>query len=473
MKSIFFLLAFPLNLIAQRNYPALLDKYMQSVVEINNYYGNVLIAKGGRIIYEKSFGYKDFQAKFPLDNNSMFEIGMVTQQFTAVAILLLAERNELKVTDEITTYFPELPYKNITLWHLLTSTSGLPEFYEEVVKGRWTEKRLASNADMIHYLSRENVPLHFTPGQKYEPTGTGFALLASVIEKISGLSYQNFLQQHIFNPLQLKNTAVLLGAHAHKTDNGGYAQAIAYDEIARKYLPADSLSSAFSAFTPNIIAITDSVAGIANIITTAADLLLWDRALKNNTLLNPNTQKEMFARQVLIDTPSQIFYGYGTMVGKNELGSYVMSQELGNFSLGFSTSMMRYTGEDITIIVLSNKAKEGLSQRIGGALSYILYNREVVPLYIHKEVLIDTFLLDRYVGKYSLPRVIELVKKDGKLYRRLAGTADTELKPESPTKFFYVSDIADAQLEFETNNDGKVVKAYYIENGLKKEIKKL
>lgn len=106
-------------------------------------------------------------------------------------------------------------------------------------------------------------------------------------------------------------------------------------------------------------------------------------------------------------------------------------------------------------------------------MSYILYNREIVPLYVHKEVAIDTSLLDRYVGKYSLPLEIEVVKRDGKLYRLRAGEPDTELKSESSTKFFYASDIADEQLEFITTKAGKVVKAFYIRNGLKKEIKKL
>lgn len=472
MKNIILLLVFPLNLLAQ-DYTALLDKYMKSVADINNYYGNVLIAKRGNIIYQKSFGYKDFHAKFPLDKNSVFEIGIITEQFTAAATLLLIEQSKLKLTDNITKYFPELPYKTITIWHLLTNTSGLPEFYEEVMKDKWKENRLATNNDMIHYLSLQNVQLHFQPGQKHEDTGTGFALLASIIEKISGLSYAEFLQQNIFNPLQLKHTVVLMGAHAHKISNPEYAQAIPYDEIAKKYLPADSISQEFSALFPNIVSITDSIAGITNISSTTNDLLLWDRALKNNKLLSAKMQKEMFAPHVLIDTASGIFYGYGTMVGKNELGNYVMSRELGNFSFGISTSLMRYINDDITIIVTSNKTKEGLSQRIGGALSYILYNKEVVPLYIHKEVPIDTTLLYRYVGKYSIPAVIEIVKKDGKLYRRKPGIPDLELKPETPTKFFYVSDNADEQLEFVTDKAGNVVKAYYIGNGLKKEIKKL
>src|SRR4051812_9052186 len=107
MKKIFFLLALPFALHAQKNYSVLLDKYMQSVVEVNNYYGNVLIAKGDNIIYQKSFGYKDYEAKVPLDENSVFEVGLVTEQFTAAAILLLIEQNKLKLTDNITKFFPE------------------------------------------------------------------------------------------------------------------------------------------------------------------------------------------------------------------------------------------------------------------------------------------------------------------------------------------------------------------------------
>lgn len=91
---------------------------------------------------------------------------------------------------------------------------------------------------------------------------------------------------------------------------------------------------------------------------------------------------------------------------------------------------------------------------------------------MHKEITIDTSLLDKYVGKYDLPNEIELIKKDGKLYRRMSGEPDAELKPESPTKFFYNPSMADLQYEFKTDDTGKVVKAFLINNGLKKEIKK-
>src|SRR6185503_15780617 len=117
MKKAFFLLLLPLSLKAQKNYSVTLDKYMRSVVDINNYYGNILIAKGGNPIYKKSFGYKDYQERCLLDEQSMFEIDVMTEQFTAAAILLLIQQNKLKFTDNLTAFFPELPYKDITIRH--------------------------------------------------------------------------------------------------------------------------------------------------------------------------------------------------------------------------------------------------------------------------------------------------------------------------------------------------------------------
>jgi hypothetical protein len=102
-----------------------------------------------------------------------------------------------------------------------------------------------------------------------------------------------------------------------------------------------------------------------------------------------------------------------------------------------------------------------------------MFDKEVTIPYVHKKITIDSTLLDRYVGKYALPNVIEITKKNGKLYRRMPGEPDEELIPESTTKFFYDPAKTDIQYEFETDENGKVIKAYIISSGLKKEIKKL
>ena len=180
----------------------------------------------------------------------------------------------------------------------------------------------------------------------------------------------------------------------------------------------------------------------------------------------------MFTPYVLKDTLSKIFFGYGVLTGKNELGNYVQQRDDGNnITLGYITTVINYPKEDFTIIVLANKAKS--SSSIAGPLAYILFNREVVPPYTHKEVSIDTSLLDKYAGKYKLSRIASVYKKDGTLWTTIPGEPDLKLLPESPTKFFSSNKFYDWQIEFKTGKDGKIVKTYFIFSGLKIEATKL
>jgi hypothetical protein len=147
---------------------------------------------------------------------------------------------------------------------------------------------------------------------------------------------------------------------------------------------------------------------------------------------------------------------YGIIKGKNELGNYVQQRGDGNIILGYVTILVKYLKEDITIIVLANKAKS--SSGIAGPLAYILFDKEVVPPYTHKEVAIDSSLLDKYTG--------------GTLWTTMPGEPDLQLIPESNIKFFSANKNYDWQMEFKTNPGDKFVKAYVIINGLKKEVKK-
>lgn len=469
MKKMLILLAFPISLFAQKDYPALLDNYIRSAADINQFNGCVLVARSGKIIYQSSWGHTDFASTRSLTNQSLFDIGKLTEQFTATGILLLSKNKKLQLTDTITKYFPELPYDNITLHHLLTHTSGLPDYYE-IMKGKWGTGKLATNADMIKYLAEAKAPLLFKPGQKFESCYTGFPLLASVIEKVSGLNYAVFMQKNIFDPLQMAQTRVLPLSHNQKKNYPGHTEGVPYDEPGQDFVPADSIRH----FPAEMWFISEGILGGTGISSTTGDLLLWDRALKSNKLLPEIIQNQMFSSHVLIDSSSKIFTGYGVWMGKNELGKYLQYYDGGNNStIGYSASLIRYTKQDITIVVLTNKTKS--SSLITGPLAYIMFDREVLPLSMHKEVSIDTLILDRYVGKYASPNIIEVIKKDGKLYRHWpwTGEPDLEFRPESGTKFFSVSREYDHQIEFKTDNTGKVIRAYYIVGGIKKEIKKI
>lgn len=467
MKNLFLFLLLPLASAAQRNYPLLLDSFMQAEVSVNRFNGNVLVAKAGKILYQKAFGYENFEAKEPLDNNSVFSLASVSKQFTAMGILILEERRKLKLSDSLRHFFPELPYHNVTIQHLLTHTSGLPD-YMEAMANNWDHKKIASNKDVINLLATQKIPVNFRPGEKWEYSNTAYLLLASIIEKVSGLSYGAYMQENIFGPLGMTHSREYNTRRSLKETIPNYAYEYVYSDSLKKYVPPDGLPDL------DFVIYLDGIQGDGTISSTTSDLFKWDRAIKNHSLLSGATQKKMLAPQSVMDTASKRHYGYGVMLGRNEIGDYAMH---GGGWPGTHTMLLRYIKDDITIIVLSNN--ESNSTMLAGALAYIVTNRDVVVPYEHRVRPIDTTWLDKYAGKYLIPNVpnatkMELTKRDGKLYRRFEkATAEVELKPESNTRFFIDSPGADWQLEFELNPSGNVAKTFVIVNGMKKKIDKI
>ena len=466
MKKLFIFLLLPLASSGQRNYSVMLARFMQTEVSVNNFNGNVLVAKKGEIIYQKAFGYRNYDTKELLDNNSVFELASISKQFTAMGILLLKEKGKLTLSDSLRKFFPELPYNNITIQNLLTHTSGLPS-YEDEMADKWNHKNIASNNDVISFLAKEKSIIHFKPGEKWEYSNTAFVLLASIIEKVSGQTFNEYMEESIFKPLGMQYSRVYNTRRSTKEIVPNYAYGYVYSDSLKKYILPDSL--------PNydFVIYLDSIQGDGVINSTTADLLKWDRALKNHTLLSKATQKAMLSPQSVMDTISKRYYGYGAIIGKNEIGDYVMH---GGGWPGYHTMLIRYLADDITIIVLSTN--ESNSAMLAGALAYIVTNRQVVAPYTHTAITIDTALLDKYAGKYIIPNVpnatkMELFKKEGKLFCRYeTRTTETELKPESVTKFFNDNGV-DQQIEFKVNATGKVVKAFSIFSGMKKEIEKI
>ncbi len=400
-------------------------------VSINNFNGNILIAKSGNIIYEKSFGYTNYNTKELLNSNSIFETAFISKQFTAMGILILKDKGKLTLSDSLRKFFPELPYSNIRIQNLLTHTSGLPD-YTDALMNKWNHKQIAFNNDVIKFLATEKIPPIFKPGEKWEYSNTAYEMLASIIEKVSGLSYNDFMQKNIFTPLGMKHSRVYNTRRSSKETIPNYAYGFIYSDSLKRYILPDSLTET------SFVIYLDGIEGDGCVNSTTEDLLTWDRAIKNHTLLNEATQKQMLSPQSIMDTTSNRYYGYGVMLGKNEIGNYVMH---GGGWPGYHTMLFRYVDDDITIIVLSNN--ESNSTMLTGALAYIVENREVVAgAYKHIAISIDTSTLDRYVGKYIIPNVpnpakMELTKKEGKLYYHFEkSTSDMELKPESTTKFF-------------------------------------
>ena len=462
MKKIILFLFFPLAMAGQRNYSHLLQQFMTGQHDYFRFNGNVLIARGGNIIYQQPLGWADFNSKRPLNDSSVFELASLSKQFTAMGIVMLKERHKLNYDDNLEKYFPDFPYDHITIRNLLTHTSGLPS-YETQFENRWDHKKIAFNKDIINILQQAKDTLYFKPGSKWKYSNTGYALLALIIEKVSGMSYNDFMARNIFQPLDMKHTFVYNDRRSTGRIPSNYALGFVYSDSLKRYILPDSLPQF------NMVYYLDGIVGDGCVNSTTGDLLKWDRSLYKSKLVDQADLDEMLSPQVQMSARDSFgFYGFGVMVETKTSKGKVISHTGG--WPGYGTLLVRRVDVDETIIVLSNN--ETMTGQIRAGLESILDGDSLLMPYEHKEIKMDPALLDRYVGKYSAFLTLVLIKKDGKLYRHRDGTADIELKPESEVKFFY-GDGTDRQIEFVVNDAGKVTKAWFINTGQKGELKKI
>jgi CubicO group peptidase (beta-lactamase class C family) len=439
-KLILLLLLFPFAVSAQKSYTAKFDDYMNGQVNVNDFSGNVLVAQKGKIIYEKAFGLADRELNVKNNLKGKFQIGSLTKQFTAAAILQLAEAGKLKLTDTIGTYFPSFPKgDSVTIHMLLSHTSGIrnytdmPEFWR--IGATPVEKD-----SMIALIKRQ--PLDFSPGSKWKYSNSGYLLLGYIIEKASGQSYSDYVLNKVIKNAGLENTFVNRWDSILANRVKGYMKG----ENGWQNAMYISMEGPYSA---------------GAIISTVEDLYKWNNALFENKIISPGSLTKM-------TTPYLQHYGYG--LGIDTFQRHLNIGHSGGIP-GFVSYLVRFPADNVVVVVLSNSS--GNSPAIANALAATLFGIPVIAPYKHIEVKIDSAVLNQYIGKYLLASsdTLEIIKKDGKIYRhKLDG--DIELKPESNTKLFY-TDNSDRQIEFKINKSGKVVNAFFINGGMKEEMKQL
>ena len=316
-----------------------IEKYMTASIKHDYFSGSILIAKNGKTIFSNGYGMANFEHQVPNTVNTVFNIGSIAKQFTSMAIMQLVEERKLTVNDSICMYLNNCPpaWKSITIRNLLTHTSGIMNYSR---LADWDEKHSIQPytpeelIDLIRHL-----PLQFTPGEKFKYSNTNFDLLGLIIEKISGITYHDFLEKNIFKPLGMKNTGPVNPQKLITNRASGY-----YTKL-NSFVNAPYENSALSF-------------GSGSMLSTLSDLLLWDQALYSTKLVSQKTLDEMSA-------PFKADYGYGTeiykMFDKNTIG-HAGSQN------GFSTMLLRFPEENITVIVLSNS-----DQASGGRVAKNLF----------------------------------------------------------------------------------------------------
>ena len=459
-----FLFFLPFTLFAQ-NKTSLFDSYMNAQTRLYGFNGNVLVSKSGKIIYKKSFGYADYHTRKELNDNSVFDCGSIAKEFTAMGILLLKDKGKISYSDTLRKFFPELPYANVTIHQLLTHTSGMPDGFELIEK-YFDHNKIAGNTDLIRLLASKKPPLLFKPGENLMYSGTAFNLLACIIEKISGQPYKTYMDEQVFKPLKMTHTQVANGRRS-AADIPGYANGYLYSDSQHQYILAESEKTGWTTYFAGIT-------GEGMIITTTGDLLKWDRALKNHSLLTETTQHEMITLHAEKKFPV-VSFGYGIRVGKNEFGNYLFHN---GYFPGYLSMHLRYTDDDVTVIVLSNN--ESHAEFIADALSAIALDKKTLLPYAHKEIAGGN-ISNKYVGKYMMQLTrppyravfpIEFINRNDTLYIHSAYSADIRLRPESANKFFYADDT-DQQIEFQTDNNGNILRVSQIAWGIQNELAKI
>ena len=305
--------------------------------------GVVLYAENGKTKFLKPFGYRNYNTAQPLKTTDIFELASLSKQFTSMIIMMLQEEGKLQYNDPVEKYLV-IPYRGITIRHLLTHTSGLPD-YQEIMDTLWDKQKVAGNKDILEYLNQYAPPKVFEPGTKYEYSNTGYVLLASIAEKASGKDFIDLCRSRIFSPLNMHSTDIRTLEKKASTVN--FALGHIYVKESERYVRADSFpSSDYTIWLGNR-------KGPGRISSTAEDLLKWDQALYSAKLVKVETLDLAFTPGTLNDG-SSTNYGFGWMIQTNLKREKVIWHSGDN--PGYKTRIMRYPASKQTLIVLCNNA---------------------------------------------------------------------------------------------------------------------
>ena len=305
----------------------------------------VLVVRNGRTEFRRGYGVTDLRTRQPIDGATNYRQASFTKQFTATCIMLLAQDGKLRYDDHLTDFLPEFPAygKSITVRNLLNHTSGLPD-YDDL----WMQQHANVPPEKVPQildagvlkLLEQQTNGEFAPGTKWEYSNSGYAVLAMILEKVSGQSFGQFLRERIFTPLKMENTLAY-----EKGKNEVPHRAFGYTKEKDGWHETDQ--------SP-----TSAVLGDGGIYSSLDDLAKWDRALRNHTLLSATEMQPALTAVQLKDGPAKfpeggpVSYGFGWFLAPYR-GHKRMSHD--GETIGFRTTIQRFPDDDLTIIILADR----------------------------------------------------------------------------------------------------------------------
>tara|TARA_R110002126_G_scaffold291415_2_gene452242 strand:+ start:17980 stop:19191 length:1212 start_codon:yes stop_codon:yes gene_type:complete len=322
-----------------------LDSLLKRINKRHDFHGAILVAKNNKIVYQNQIGYADFRKKTVITEEFTFQLASVSKQFTAAAIMLLNERNKIKLSDTVNTYFPNFPYKNVTIKNLLNHTSGLPKYFW-VAEHEWQDAKPPTNTELMKLLPSSKAQRFFKPGRNFDYSNTGYFVLASIVEKVSGVSFQDFVKKNIFEPLDMNNS---------------YVYSFKNDTVRQNQLKGYRLYRGWRHLTIGNT-VNDAIVGDKNVYSTLEDLFKWTYGLNSGLLITKESLELMYTAGKTI-YGRKVPYGFGFRVeARDENNIY----HYGKWN-GFSTALTNYLEDDLVVIVLehtSYNAMKSLNRKI-------------------------------------------------------------------------------------------------------------
>ncbi|KQS30837.1 serine hydrolase [Dyadobacter sp. Leaf189] len=421
-----------------------IDSYFQELGHLKQHNGNILLAQNGKPVVNFSSGYSNFRRQVLNTSGTQFNLASISKVITATAVLQLRDRGGFNLDDAVSNYLPDFRYSDIRIRHLLTHTSGLPdlELFENLV--RQFPDTIITNRNVLPELHKWERGLYFKPGDEFRYCNTEYNVLALLVEKVSGMPFQSYLQKYIFTPSGMNETyvggaemsskkAARPTAHPHMKPHPGYDSS---------FVLVDSMSR-FRYLTYN----NSGTVGQGGVISTVTDMLRFDKAYFDGKLLKTGTMQEAMTPVKLNN--GQIYYSKGmdTMAGEGEmtygLGWEIFEQKRfgksvghGGFKFGLATFYLHNLAKNQTIIGFDNTAGSEFGRFITSAL-LLLNNQSPLPFRTRKSLvtLYGTALVKRGIDHAAA--LFNANKGDTLTYYLHEGEMN-----ELGYNLFYMSDMA-------------------------------
>lgn len=422
------------------------NELLNAHVTLNDFHGAVLLARDGKPLVSKGYGFANIEWQVPNTSDTKFRIGSITKQFTAMLVMQLREQGKITLEDSVCAYMTPCPeaWKPVTIHHLLTHTSGIPS-YTGLAEWRKVNMVPKTIDEMIGFF--RDLPLQWVPGEKYAYNNSGYFLLGVVIEKITGKKYEQTLQEMILAPLGMTNTGYDWPGPILPRRASGYQGRGA----ALMHAPALDMQQPYAA---------------GSMYSTVEDLLKWDQALYTDRLIPAAAKATMW-------TPFKNNYAYGWAIREPSEATFGHRQTAhGGGINGFSSMIIRLPDINVTAIVLSNNVAAPADPVARDLLAIYFGKPYNVPA-PRTVVNLDPAAFDRFAGKYQLgPNMVMTVRREGSRFLTQAtGQDPVEIFPMSETTFF--PKAFEAELAFVIDAQGAVTALRLTQNGQTRTGKKI